>query len=266
MNPLHRSIARTGVLAASALATLIAVGARPALAADQFGTIKGRLVLGGADVPKPKVDVKPGDEAKKDNKICAAKGELLSDELVVDPKTRGVEYGVAYLVKPKGENPGAAQAIVSKASKVEIDQKSCKFVPHVTTLIKGQTVLFKSSDPVAHNVRVSGFNNAMNVAIPPQGQLPATLKPENRPINLNCDIHPWMSGKIMVFEHPFFAVSKPDGSFEIQGVPAGTQALVISHEKVGYVTTGKAKGQEVTVKAGEVTDVGDITLDPKNFK
>jgi len=265
MNPVHHSIARTGVLAAMAVALAFAVGARPAAAAE-YGTIKGRLVLGGTDVAKSKVDVKKGDANKKDNAVCAAQGDLLSDELVVDAKTRGVESGIAYLVKPKGDNPEARKAITAKTPKVDIDQKHCKFVPHVTTLIKDQSVVFKSSDPVAHNVRISGFNNASNVSIPPNGQLPAKLVPEPRPINLNCDIHPWMSGKIMVFDHPFFAVTKADGTFEIRGVPAGTQSLVLSHEKVGYVTPNKAKGQEVKVTAGETTDIGDVTLDPKNFK
>ena len=53
-----------------------------------------------------------------------------------------------------------------------------------------------------------------------------------------CDIHPWMHGHVMIFDHPFFAVTGPDGSFEIKGVPAGDQNVVVWQEGVGYVTPG----------------------------
>jgi hypothetical protein len=69
-----------------------------------------------------------------------------------------------------------------------------------------------------------------------------------------------MKGYIMVFEHPFFAITGPDGSFEIQGVPAGEQRLVVWQETKGYVTAGKATGMPVQVKAGEVTDIGLIKM------
>jgi hypothetical protein len=73
-----------------------------------------------------------------------------------------------------------------------------------------------------------------------------------------------MKGYIMVFDHPFFAVTGPDGSFEIEGVPAGTQNFVIWQETVGYATQGLARGMPVKVGAGQVTDVGEIKLVPKS--
>ena len=133
---------------------------------------------------------------------------------------------------------------------------------------EAQTITFKSSDPVGHNVRYSGFSNgSKNIALGPNGYLrDQKLKAERRPLPVNCDIHPWMKGWVMVFDHPFFAVTSDDGSFEITGVPAGTQNLVLWQEKVGYVTAGTSRGQAVTVKAGEVTDVGEIKLDPAKVK
>ena len=70
----------------------------------------------------------------------------------------------------------------------------------------------------------------------------------------------------MVFDHPFFAVTGPDGSFEIKGVPAGDQNVVVWQEKVGYVTPGTGRGMPVKVAAGEVTDVGEIKIDPAKVK
>ena len=82
-----------------------------------FGTIKGRLVWGGADVPQPKVLQEVG-KATKDPEVCAKDKAILSRELVVDPKTKGIQHGFAYLVKPSGANPEAVAGLVKKAAKV----------------------------------------------------------------------------------------------------------------------------------------------------
>lgn len=241
------------------------VAASPPAAAE-YGTIKGRLVWGGSALPDLPPLVKAGDQNVKDAAVCAAT-DIPDHRLAIDPKTKGVRYAFVYLARPKGSNAEAVKALLAKHPQAEIDQKNCDFIPRTLAIHKGQTVVFKSSDPVGHNVRYTGFTNpAKNVALPPNGSTTAKLVPEARPLPLNCDIHPWMKGWIMVFDHPFFAVTSEDGSFEIPNVPAGAQNLVVWQEETGYVTPGAAKGQAVTVKAGATTDVGEIRLDPAKVK
>ena len=262
-----------GLVAALGAALSTAQAAPPAtiLAASLtaqagYGTIKGRLVWESAEVPSLKVLVAKG-EAQKDPQVCARVEAIPSRELVVDPSSKGVQYGFAYLVKPQGEYSSAAKELVAKAPKVEIDQKNCEFIPHVSALHQSQGLVLKSSDPVTHNIRFTSFTNgAFNQVLSPNGQVDLKLIEERRPIPLSCDIHPWMRGYVMVFAHPFFAVTGEDGSFEITGVPAGTQNLVLWQEKVGYVNQGGARGIPVEVAANQVTNVGDILVNPAKVK
>jgi hypothetical protein len=230
------------------------------------GTIKGRLVWGDENIPPVKVDVEKG-MAKNDPDICAKDGPILSRSLVIDPKTKGVAFGFAYLVRPKGEFTAATRDLVAKAPKVVLDQKSCEFQPYALPLHKDQALLIKSSDPRNHNVRFAGFNNAgINQVVGPMGQLEVKLVPDRLPMELHCDIHTWMKGYVMVFDHPFFTTTSPDGAFEIKGIPAGDQNLIVWQERVGFATPGGFRGMPVSVRAGEVADVGVIKLDPAKVK
>lgn len=227
-----------------------------------FGTIKGRVVWDSNDIP-PRIEITAN---KKTNPEVCAKTTLYERELEVDPQTKGVANVFVYLPTPTGANPELVKALIAETPEVEIDQINCEFIPVSTALHKDQTVVFKSSDPIGHNVHYIGFTNNANFALGPNGSSKKKLAAEKRPINLVCDIHPWMKGNLMVFSHPFFAVTAEDGSFEIRGVPAGTQNLVAWQRKAGYVTDGGNRGIAVTVKDGETVDLGPIKLDPAKIK
>jgi hypothetical protein len=262
-----------GLSAVLALAPSSVEAAPPAVALalsavgqEGYGTIKGRLVWGGDDVPAQAVSQAVG-KAEKDPTVCAKTAPILKHDLEVDPKTKGIRYGFAYVFRPKGANPEALKALVAEHPKVVMDQKNCDFIPYSLALTKDQKIVFKSSDDTAHNVNLTAFaNQGFNVNVPPKGELEKSLIAENRPITVACNIHPWMHGFVMVFDHPFFAVTDKDGSFEIKGVPAGTQNVVVWQEKVGYVTPGFGRGKPVEVKANGVVDLGEIKLDPAKIK
>jgi hypothetical protein len=77
-------------------------------------------------------------------------------------------------------------------------------------------------------------------------------KPELK-ITVGCDVHPWMRSYIHVLSHPFFAVTKDDGTYEIKGLPAGDYEIETVHEKAPSVT------QKVSVKDGEAAKL-DLTV------
>jgi hypothetical protein len=237
----------------------------PGAQAGEFGSIKGRLLWGSDTAPEPKISQKQG-QAEKDPTVCAKDAPIFDSELTVDPATRGVRYAFAYLVKPNGSNAAAVKELVEKTPKVVIDQTGCVFIPHAVAMHQDQELVLKSSDPVNHNVNVTPFvNQSFNILLPANGVLTKKLVAEKRVIPMKCDLHTWMKARIMVFDHPFFAVTEKDGSFEIKGVPAGAQNLVILHDS-GYVTPRGASGMTVDVAAGKATDVGEVKLDPSKIK
>ena len=125
------------------------------------------------------------------------------------------------------------------ASPRSMDQSGCLYVPRVLGMRAGDRLLVSNSDSKTnHNVNIRSRNNdALNPVQPPGGQ-PIEWKPGKREIGVafECNLHPWMKAWVCVVEHPWYAVSGPDGAFEIPGVPPGDYVLEAWHEKLGKKT------------------------------
>ena len=130
---------------------------------------------------------------------------------------------------------------------VTIDQRQMNFVPKVAVVLQGTTVDFLNSDSVAHNVywpSVGGNKKlAHNLGTWPKGEKKAFQFNDLGAASLLCNVHPEMSGTVVVVPTPYFAVTDRDGAFEIKNVPPGTYTLKTWSED-GKVTT-----QSVTVAA-----------------
>jgi len=112
---------------------------------------------------------------------------------------------------------------------IVIDQKKMAFIPHVAVVQQGTTVDFLNSDPVGHNVywpSISG-NKALkgNLGTWPKGDKKPYVFKDLGVASLLCNVHPEMSGYVVVVPTPYFAVTDKDGNFEIKNVPAGKYTL-----------------------------------------
>ena len=131
-------------------------GRAVAVGQASYGTVKGRLVWGGDTLP-PAVDLVEKGKAPKDPEICAKDQSILSHALEVDPKSKGVAHGFAYIIRPKGTNPDAVKDLLAAKPKLEIDQKNCDFRAALDRHDQDQSLVLKSSDAVGHNVRLTRF-------------------------------------------------------------------------------------------------------------
>ena len=134
------------------------------------------------------------------------------------------------------------------ARPVTIDQKGMQFRPHVVAIQKGGTVLFKNSDAVRHNV-FTPDGDKYNLGTWGQGESKSHTFRQAGIYQQLCNIHPEMSGFIVVLDNPYFAVTGADGKFEITGVPPGSYTLKTWGEKLPVVT------KQVTVAAGAPTQL-----------
>lgn len=112
---------------------------------------------------------------------------------------------------------------------IVIDQRKMAFIPHVVVVQQGTTVEFLNSDPVGHNVywpSISGNKKlSHNLGTWPKGEKKPFQFNDLGVASLLCNVHPEMSGYVVVVPTPYFAVTDKDGNFEIKNVPAGKYTL-----------------------------------------
>jgi plastocyanin len=134
---------------------------------------------------------------------------------------------------------------------VVVDQRKMAFVPHVVTVQQGTTVEFLNSDAVGHNVywpSISGNKKlSHNLGTWPKGEKKPFQFNDLGTASLLCNVHPEMSGYVVVAPTPYFAVTDKDGNFEIKNIPAGKYTLKTWSED------GKPTTQAVDVSAATTT-------------
>jgi len=194
---------------ALALAALLAAAPSPAPAAEVRGEVRFRG-------PVPAVAPL---ETTKERALC---GDSVPDESLQISK--GKVRNAVVVVR------GAPAPAPVKAS---LDQRTCRYVPHVQAMPLGSTLEVVNGDPTLHNVHgYLGQATAFNLAMPSKDQRLARQMKKPGLVVVRCDVHAWMSAYVWVVDGPS-AVSAEDGSFVIANVPPGTYEVTAWHEKLG---------------------------------
>jgi plastocyanin len=246
----------------SALALAFAVGGAATAQDKKWATIKGQIVFpAGKEAPKPaEINV------TADKEHCLSKGALASEELVVNPKNKGVKNVWVYLKPAEGDTFDAAAVhpdLAKPAAKEHvIDQPVCAFVPRVVVARAGDTLLVKNSSPVPHNIKFAADNLEFNQTLAAGGSYKPekALEAQRNPATFACNVHPWMGGRVVIFDHPYFALTDADGNFEIKNAPQGKFRIFYRHELGYHKGRDGAKGFPVEI-AGDKVEMKPVEIE-----
>src|SRR6266581_4340730 len=198
--------------------TVLLVGLLCAPGLGLGAAIKGKVVFVGAVPPPKKVDI------TIDQYVCGTAKD--AGDLVLSPQ-KELRNAVVWL-----ENSPANAAAPAQAEKVEMDQNGCEFIPRIVIVPAGGTVDFLNSDRLLHNIRATPKLNASFNRTQPES------------VRINCELHSWMAGWVVVAAHPFYAITGADGQFSFDNLPPGQYKLQIWHERLGTVPASVTVGDQ----------------------
>jgi len=198
------------------------------------GTISGKVTFTGKAPATKTVDMTEVPE-------CSQQHPKAVVEKPVAVNKNGALTNVFVYIKEgldgKTFEPPSAPAVM--------DQKGCWFEPRVLGIQTGQPLQVTNSDPVTHNIHPRAHINREWNQSQAEGTPPLQRKFSQREImiRVKCNIHSWMHAFIGVVDHPYFAVTGADGTFELKNVPPGEYTIEAWQEELGTAT------QRVTVPA-----------------
>jgi plastocyanin len=232
------------------------------LTAAEWGSLKGKFVVDGT-VGEP-----PALNANKDPETCGK--HPLVDETVVVGEGNTLANAVVFIYSRKEIEAHPDYGDAKSATPAVLDNKACRFEPHVLAVRTGQPLQISNSDPIGHNTNAAFVQNSPFNQIIASGT-PATItlaKAEPLPTTVACNIHPWMKGYLVVQQHPYVAISNDKGEFEIKNIPVGTHEFVFWHEGKGFMKnmtlkagkTDRRGRAKLKIAAGETLDLGEIKI------
>jgi hypothetical protein len=197
------------------------------------GTISGTVKWSGA-VPRA-LDF----PITKDPQICDPDSKKTTDleRLIIGPQG-GVANTVVYL-----KNISSGKAIDLPEQRRHLDQKHCRYIPHILLVPEGGNLTMVSSDATLHTIHMDGAAT-FNLPFPFTDRPTSRTMPAAGLVHLRCNGgHVWMNAEMMVVSHPYYAVTDESGQFEFTNVPPGTYQIVAWHE--GWGLAGKEQAYDV---------------------
>jgi plastocyanin len=206
-----------------------AKGSEPVAAAPAMpgGTLKGTITFEGEEIP-----MQNSSPIVTDPQICEKHGKdgrYPLEDYVIDPETRGIRYVMVFL---KGD--AVRKWAGTPRQDLVLDNRDCRFEPHVGLLTVGSTIEVKNSDEVYHTTHLYGPGGfQFNPGLTTRGASEKTELTRPGLYQVKCDRHGWMIAWLRVDDHPFHAVTDAKGQYEITGIPPGKHQVEVFHEKFG---------------------------------
>jgi hypothetical protein len=184
------------------------------------GTVRGSVKWSG---PEPHLTA---FHINKDPQICdpASHGTRDLERLIISAQG-GVANTVVFL-----KNISSGKAFDLPAERRFLDQRQCRYEPHILLVPEGAALQMKSSDATLHTVHMDGAAS-YNLPFPFPNQIISRNLNTPGLVNLKCNGgHVWMNAEMFVTPHPYYAVTDENGDFQLTDVPAGDYAIEAWHE------------------------------------
>jgi hypothetical protein len=175
----------------------------------------------------------------KDPQICQTEGKktVSLERLILGPEG-GVANTIVYL-----KNISAGKALELPVQRRHLDQRHCRYVPHILLVPENAELQMQSSDATLHTIHMDGAAS-YNLPFPFTNKVSSRTMSTPGLVNLRCNGgHVWMNAEMMVVPHPYYAVTDESGRFEFTGVPPGSYQIVAWHE--GWGLAGKEQAYDV---------------------
>ena len=159
---------------------------------------------------------------------------------------------LAKRVRLREGRPRQLRRSIRRPKPRKIDQKECRYHPHVFGMRVGQPLEIVNSDPTLHNIHaMPKANQEFNNGQPIQGmKMTHTFTAKEVMVPFKCDVHGWMNAYVGVLDHPLLRGDRrTTARSSSKDLPPGTYTIEAWHEKLGTQT------QSVTIAAKESKDV-----------
>ena len=235
-----------------------------------WATLSGQIVYEGTPPDPKRVKV------TKDQDVCG-KYDLIDESLVVNRTSNGIKDVIISLRLERDQTITCHESYSdSEKSEVYLDNKCCRFDPHVTVMRTTQELVIRNLDPKGDTVMIdSRANTPINITLTyNQTYRKQYPNKERMPLRVSCAIHSWELGWLVVSEHPYVAVTDKDGKFEIRNIPIGKYTFMFWQEAAGYLSDVTMQGKTESWKRGlrefdlqpGNNDLGQIVVKPELFK
>jgi len=218
-----------------------------------------------ATQPKAVAPIDPANTASVSGTVhfSGAVPKMQKIDMSMDPGCRGENHVETYVVNDGNlanvvvyVKSGLEGGFTYAGTPVTIDQKGCRYLPHVAAVVVNQQVQFTNGDTATHNIHSSPQINAKwnESQMPTSPTITKTFSNAEMMIPIQCNQHPWMKMYLNVMSNPWFAVTDEAGHFDIKGLPPGDYTLAAVHEKLGEQTL------QVHVASKEAKSGADFTF------
>ena len=167
-----------------------------------------------------------------------------------------IRAAVVYLESPDRVIPASDAPSMRRGT---IVMRGREFLPHVRVVLAGGTVAFPNEDPFRHNVFSSAELGPFDLGLYPRGATRSASFRQSGAYPIYCNIHSRMVSFVVAVPTRWATHPEEDGSFTLEGVPAGTYILHAWHERGTAEVT-----REIAVPAAGLTGLR-LTIDARSY-